>query len=266
VIGTSQLRSLLYFLKDFKSSPKDTNIKWAKKEDQTEHCLSQWYDEVVKDVEGGIERLKKKRRRRRKMILRDTNVKHDLEDMQKRFVFVPTDKASSNIAVVCKKFYIEQSLRELDIFKESNLNDKAKTYVQVTDEKKCIRTSTIKRHLRYMKTSFSIDEIPEDIPFLYWIPKMHKKPKSKQRYIAASNRCSTKPLSAILTKCLKLVETQHRRKCKWYKTCHGINPMWSFIIQPLHMRRSSHPIGRESVKIFALMISLLFILRFHIDS
>ena len=52
------------------------------------------------------------------------------------------------------------------------------------------------------------------------------KPYSKQRYIAASSCCSTKPLSAILTKCLKLIEKQHRIMCKRYHTDHGINPMW----------------------------------------
>ena len=54
---------------------------------------------------------------------------------------------------------------------------------------------------------------------------MHKKPHSKQRYIAASHDCSTKPLSAILTKVLKLVEHRHRLDCKRYAREHGLNPM-----------------------------------------
>jgi hypothetical protein len=69
-------------------------------------------------------------------------------------------------------------------------------------------------------------EVAKYLPFLYWIPKMHKKPYSKQRYIAASARCSTKPLSAVLTKCLKLIERQHRIIGQRYFTNHGINPMW----------------------------------------
>jgi hypothetical protein len=84
--------------------------------------------------------------------------------------------------------------------------------------------SLLSRHKRFMKAN-SIEEA-DYIPFLYWIPKMHKKPYSKQRYIAASARCSTKPLSAILTKCLKLIERQHRIIGKRYFTNHGINPMW----------------------------------------
>jgi hypothetical protein len=78
-----------------------------------------------------------------------------------------------------------------------------------------------------MKSNLHIGDIPKEFPFLYWIPKMHKKPYSKQRYIAASYRCTTKPLSAILTKCLKIVEKQHRKViCRRYENNYGINPMW----------------------------------------
>ena len=38
-----------------------------------------------------------------------------------------------------------------------------------------------------------------DLPKLYWIPKLHKNPY-KQRYIAGSAKCSTKPLPQILTR------------------------------------------------------------------
>lgn len=55
---------------------------------------------------------------------------------------------------------------------------------------------------------------------------MHKKPYSKQRYIAASHYCTTKPLSQILTKCLKVIERQHRIICRGYLRNYGIDPMW----------------------------------------
>ena len=156
------------------------------------------------------------------MTLKSPFISELLAQLQKEFVFVPTDKASNNIAVVCKKFYIEQSMKELDIFLNSSIKkDADKTYVPVVNED---LKSLVRRHSRFMKAN-SI-EISEDLPFLYWIPKMHKKPYSKQRYIAASARCSTKSLSAILTKCLKLIERQHRIIGKRYFTNHGINPMW----------------------------------------
>jgi hypothetical protein len=105
--------------------------------------------------------------------------------------------------------------------KFSDKKEVDKTYVPVIKES---LSSLLSRHKRFMKAN-SIEDA-KDVPFLYWIPKMHKKPYSKQRYIAASAHCSTKPLSAILTKCLKLVEKQHRIIGQRYFTNHGINPMW----------------------------------------
>ena len=149
------------------------------------------------------------------MILNQPKIKHLLEELHKDFVFVPTDKASNNIAIVCKKFYVEKSMQELNIFLKSDIKNKDySTYVMIDKDIK----SVINRHNQYIKSKIQIDEdIPEDIPFLYWIPKMHKKPFSKQRYVAASHCCSTKPLSALLTKCFALIEKEHRKICHRYK-------------------------------------------------
>lgn len=112
-------------------------------------------------------------------------------------------------------------MKELGIFRESDQKKDVKTYNMITSDIKSI----IDNHVKFSKSK-SFDDIPEELPFLYWIPKMHKKPFSKQRYIAASYHCSTKPISSILTKCLKLVENQHRIICRRYFTSYGINPMW----------------------------------------
>jgi hypothetical protein len=45
----------------------------------------------------------------------------------------------------------------------------------------------------------------EDLPYLYWIPKLHKTPY-KERYVAGSSTCSTKELSIHLTKILSVVK------------------------------------------------------------
>jgi hypothetical protein len=46
-----------------------------------------------------------------------------------------------------------------------------------------------------------------DLDYMYWIPKLHKCP-FKQRYIAESAKCSTKPLSKLLTCILSAVKTR----------------------------------------------------------
>ena len=54
---------------------------------------------------------------------------------------------------------------------------------------------------------------------------MHKNP-SKQRYIAASHSCTTKPLSKMITFCLKLIQRTHTNHCKTIIKINGYNRMW----------------------------------------
>ena len=60
-------------------------------------------------------------------------------------------------------------------------------------------------------SSFGISTKKEefDLPSLYWIPKLHKCPY-KQRYIAGSANCSTKPLSKLQTVILSAVKMGSR--------------------------------------------------------
>ena len=54
---------------------------------------------------------------------------------------------------------------------------------------------------------------------------MHKNP-TKQRYIAASHCCSTKPLSKMITYCLKLVQQTHKNYCARISKTRRVNRMW----------------------------------------
>jgi hypothetical protein len=53
----------------------------------------------------------------------------------------------------------------------------------------------------------------EDLPYLYWIPKLHKTPY-KERYIAGSSTCATKELSIHLTKILSAVKEGQQKYCE----------------------------------------------------
>jgi hypothetical protein len=200
------------FMTEFKTSLDECVNKWASTEEQDVSCLNEWKVKVLHDVQNAIKRLNKRRynQKRKTMILKSPKVMSELAELQKKYVFVPTDKAANNIAVVCKRFYIEKTMKELNIFSDDQKNQNLASSTYTTYDKGI--DAIVKRHIRYMKMNFenSKDTPEELLPFLYWIPKMHKKPYSKQRYIAASKCCSTKPLSAILTKCLKLIEKQHR--------------------------------------------------------
>ena len=75
--------------------------------------------------------------------------------------------------------------------------------------------------------SFGINVKDEecDLPSLYWIPKLHKCPY-KERYIAGSSRCTTKPLSKILTSILTTVKEGLQKYCEEVYATSGVNQMW----------------------------------------
>ena len=65
----------------------------------------------------------------------------------------------------------------------------------------------------------------ENLPYLYWIPKLHKTPY-KEMYIAGSSTCSTKELSIHLTKVLSAVKEGQQKYCETVYSRSGINHMW----------------------------------------
>jgi hypothetical protein len=75
--------------------------------------------------------------------------------------------------------------------------------------------------------SFGISTKDEelDLPSLYWIPKLHKCP-FKQRYIAGSAKCSTKPLSKLLPCILSAVKIGLQSYCDTSYSRGGVNQMW----------------------------------------
>ena len=76
-------------------------------------------------------------------------------------------------------------------------------------------------------TSFGIETSDDelDLPYIYWIPKMHKNPY-KHRFIAGSSKCSTKPLSILLTKLLTHIKQGLQKYCETAYSRNGINQMW----------------------------------------
>ena len=65
----------------------------------------------------------------------------------------------------------------------------------------------VNTHNTFIK-SLGIELSDDDkiLPYLYWIPKLHKSPV-KHRFIAGSSKCTTKELSSLLTKILTVTKT-----------------------------------------------------------
>ena len=80
---------------------------------------------------------------------------------------------------------------------------------------------------RSVLCSFGISNKDEELdpPSFYWIPKLHKCP-FKQSYIAGSAKCSTKPLSKLLTCILSAVKTGLQSYCDTSYSRGGVNQMW----------------------------------------
>lgn len=118
-----------------------------------------------------------------------------LNYMMRHLVFVPVDKASSNIAVVCKSLYANAIRNEL-----CQPNG---AYKLVSDS---ISTITDRHAVDLGKRCGE-----HKLPYLYALPKLHK-PKIAWRFIAASSSCTTQPLSSLLSDALRFIQTSLRHK------------------------------------------------------
>jgi len=197
----------------------DCQKQWCMKEHVARNTLNEWSSTLMDLVYKRVAKLKKLTRFRyacKIPILNKLCVKEYLDQLHERFVLVPTDKASNNIAIVCKYFYIKTLLEEIGILDTKRVS----AYSLSSDNSQSI----IATHLHKME-QIPLDNKQQQLPILLWIPKMHKNP-SKQRFIAASHSCTTKPVSALATKCLKLVQNAHRLYCNRIKSYTGFNFMW----------------------------------------
>ena len=83
------------------------------------------------------------------------------------YVLVPADKASNNIIVVCKRYYIEVMIHEF----RDNVGNNQRTYEEVHADNDGY--AIVCRHIVYMKSkSISIPHEMEQLPCMYWLPKL----------------------------------------------------------------------------------------------
>ena len=153
-----------------------------------------------------------------KPVLKDPDAISYLEQLHENFVVVPIDKASNNVAIICKRFYITSILEELGI-----PGDSSSTYELVNKS----ASSIIHENEELFKSIFGhdLDEKSKSLPSIYWMPKMHYQP-CRKRFIIASSKCSTKPISNIVSKIFRHIFNQIRsfhEKSTFYK---NYNKFW----------------------------------------
>ena len=96
------------------------------------------------------------------------------------------------------------------------------TYIPIDDSFKTI----VKSHSQFI-TSVGLEMSEEDqnLPYLYWTPKLHKSP-CKHRFVAGSSKGTTKDLSCLLTKLLSTIKDRLVRYRNTNTSPNVVNNMW----------------------------------------
>ena len=186
--------------------------------DITSENLVSWKNKILELVDADIAQLKNKiKQQRTNPVLKQPEVVDYLKSFQQKFVMTPIDKASSNVSVICKKYYVEVILREIGI-----QGDGSDTYER-TD--RC-KEEIVDDNREYSeRLGYSLSEKELDLPTMYWIPKMHKNPV-KHRFIVASKSCSTKQLSTAVSNTFKLIHRQTENFHRHSKFDANYNKFW----------------------------------------
>ena len=141
-----------------------------------------------------------------------------LEELQHHYIMVPIDKASNNIAFICKRYYAITILKELGFYNTPN-----PTYEPIILPLPDLITQQIKalEDNFHIKTSDNF----KNIPSIYCLPKMHKTP-IKFRFIISSKYCASKQLSkyvaAVFSHLLQQIERYHNKSYFF----SGIKSFW----------------------------------------
>ena len=201
-------------LKNCKASVSKYVKKWARIASVDRQVLRDWEETVHECIEQRVRCLKQRHVNRRKKHVLKNRVHLDyLNKLHENYVLVPADKAANNVILVCKKYYLDVVLKELE---------STNTYQEVHSD--C--SSVVSRHLKYMvQNDIFVQEQQEHLPSFYWLPKLHKNPYGA-RFIAASNKCTTKQLSSLLTSCFKTILIHYKQYCSGIYKNTGVNCFW----------------------------------------
>lgn len=172
----------------------------ANKTPYDEETFENWKGTVKEKISEKVRKLKRRKKpSQTKPVLSDPIVQNYLEELQRRFVIVPIDKAANNFAFVCRRFYITRLLKEIGL-----PDGDCETY-QISNKNK---HDIIGENFELCKLfGLEVSEQNKCLPVMYWLPKLHKTP-SDARFIVASSTCSTKPLSSAISNVFKLIFQQ----------------------------------------------------------
>ena len=153
-----------------------------------EECLIPWKFVIFSKADKNNSKLKTRIKPSiSNPILKQRDVISCLEVFQKMFVFLPTDKATKYIAIVCKLYYVELILNEIGVIGHGkNTCCKAnESCDEILDE----NTEYTKR------LGYKITEKEKTLPITHRIPKMHKNPTGARFIIVSKYAAHNKVLN-----------------------------------------------------------------------
>jgi hypothetical protein len=162
--------------------------------------MTAWIAAVMEKVDAKITLLKQKiNPQKTNPVLKQPDVISYLNELHQKYVLVPIDKAANNVAIICKKYYVDVILKEVGF--SASITDTYKPALKSKDE-------IIDDSITYSKKlGLESHDKNNALPMMYWSPKMHKNP-SGFRFIIASKTCSTKPISKSVSSAFKLIYKQ----------------------------------------------------------
>ena len=104
-------------------------------------------------------------------VLKDQYCRRSLEELHEKYVIAPIDKATGNVAFICKRFYAQVVVKELGLDGKMGCS----TYESVND---FTVNDVIQKDSQDLKSKFNVN-VPNDsklLPHIYWLPKLHKTP------------------------------------------------------------------------------------------
>ena len=215
---------------------------WSNRTSTPLDAFRDWEEKVKQKIEERISLLRNRNKQHyTQSVLKNVNVKNCLEDLQDKYVIVPIDKASNNVAFICKRFYATVLLKELGLMGQSNT-----TYTQVHDGD---IESVVSTHCTELKNKFNItvSNGMRSLPDIYWTPKLHKTPV-KFRFIIASKYCTTKSLSKDLSSIFSLFNRQietYNKKAHYYS---GVKSYWIISNRNPVLNNVQKSVTRKSAK------------------
>ena len=128
-------------------------------------------------------------------------VQNYIKDLHKHFVLTPTDKATNNLSIICKKYYLDTLKYELE-----NTPTYESTHLSVD--------GIIKDHGDIFNEEHRMGDKDNKLPHMYWLPKHHKTPVSS-RFVVSGKNCTVKSLSKNIAKALRIIQKAISFQCNY---------------------------------------------------